>query len=92
MASSFSTPDPMGMCTRYGGQDKGYINVPCPRTVLEYNATMGGVDQLNQNIKNYAIAFCLKKWYWSLYTWTLNVQLVQAGVCTERHGRTGMPT
>ena len=38
----------------------------------------GGVDLLNQNTKNYCIAFRNKKWYWPLYTWFLDVQLVQA--------------
>ena len=67
-----------GSCTRWGGQEKGYIPVPCPNVVLGYNDTMGGVDLLNQNTKNYCIAFRNKKWYWPLYTWFLDVQLVQA--------------
>ena len=33
---------------------------------------------LNQSTKNYAIVFRKKKWYWSLWIWFLNVQMVQA--------------
>lgn len=67
-----------GVCSRYGGKEKGYINVPCPKSVLSYNGTMGGVDLLNQNTKNYCVAFRNKKWYWPVYTWTLDVLMVQS--------------
>lgn len=46
--------------------------------VLDYNTYMGGVDLVNQNNKNYAITVRLKKWYWSIWTWFLNMQMVQA--------------
>lgn len=46
--------------------------------VLEYNKVMGGVDLLNQNVKNYAIQVRLKKWYWALVAWFFNIQMVQA--------------
>lgn len=78
MASNFAGPEPAGTCQRYGGTDKGYVTVPCPNSVLEYNKNMGGVDMLNQSTKNYAIVFRKKKWYWSLWIWFLNVQMVQA--------------
>ena len=78
MASNFSGPDTVGTCQRFGGSGKGYISVPCPNNVLDYNRTMGGVDLLNQSHKVYRISVRLKKWYWSLYTWFLSVQMVQA--------------
>lgn len=60
--------------------------------VLGYNSTMGGVDLLNQSSKNYCIAFRNKKWYWSVYTWVLDVQMVQAWrlyrkTMKERHAK-----
>lgn len=67
-----------GICTRYGGTEKGYIEVPCPSNVLSYNDSMGGVDLVNQGHKCYRIHTRVKKWYWALYTWFLNAQMVQA--------------
>lgn len=78
ITSNYAGPEPAGTCQRYGGQEKGYVAVPCPKMVLDYNSIMGGVDLLNQNVKNYRITARLKKWYWSLWTWFLNVQMVQA--------------
>ena len=78
MATNFSGPEPLGFCQRFAGKGKGYVNVPCPKVVLDYNSSMGGVDQLNQNVKNYSISPRLHKWYWAIYTWFLNVQMVQS--------------
>uniref|UniRef100_A0A0K2TQ85 PiggyBac transposable elementderived protein 3like [Maylandia zebra] n=1 Tax=Lepeophtheirus salmonis TaxID=72036 RepID=A0A0K2TQ85_LEPSM len=39
---------------------------------------MGGVDLLDNMIANYAISLRRKEWYWCLYNWFLNVQMVQA--------------
>ena len=78
VASNFTGPDPPGACKRYSAKDKAYVDVACPRSVLDYNKTMGGVDLFNQSTKNYAISVRLKKWYWAVYAWFLNVQMVQA--------------
>lgn len=43
-----------------------------------YNSFMGGVDLLDNAEKNYAIVTRIKKWYWCLYTWFLNMCMVQA--------------
>ena len=39
---------------------------------------MGGVELLNQTVKNYAITPRQHKWNWPIWTWFLNVQMVQA--------------
>ncbi|XP_065651055.1 piggyBac transposable element-derived protein 3-like [Hydra vulgaris] len=78
LASNYTSPNPAGICERYSGKDKAYIKLSCPRMVIDYNKTMGGVDLFNQNTKNYSISTRLKKWYWSLWTWFLNVQMIQA--------------
>ena len=78
VASNFSTPEPVGACRRFAGHGKGFVSVPCPKIVQDYNSSMGGVDQLNQNVKSYSITPRQKKWYWGMYTWFLNVQMVQA--------------
>ncbi|XP_065643178.1 piggyBac transposable element-derived protein 3-like [Hydra vulgaris] len=73
LASNYTGPNPAGICERYSGKDKAYIKLSCPRMVIDYNKTMDGVDLFNQNTKNYSISTRLKKWYWSLWTWFLNV-------------------
>lgn len=78
IASNFCGLEPVGTCRRYGGKEKGYLEVPCPFIVQNYNKSMGGVDLVNQTDKAYRISTRLKKWYWALYTWFLNVMMVQA--------------
>jgi len=78
MASNHDDVDPMGTCKRYSQKDHGYIGVPQPKVNAEYNKHMGGVDLLDAGEKNYAITARVKKWYWCLYTWFLNVSMVQA--------------
>ena len=67
-----------GTCRRFAGSAKGYVDVTCPAMVLDYNKAMGGVDLVNQCIKCYRIHTRIRKWYWALYTWFLNAQMVQA--------------
>ena len=54
------------------------MDFTCPAMVLDYNKAMGGVDLVNQCIKCYRIHTRIRKWYWALYTWFLNAQMVQA--------------
>lgn len=42
VATNFSGPEPVGACQRFAGQGKGYANIPCPKTILDYNNSMGG--------------------------------------------------
>ena len=78
IVSNFTGPDPVGTCKRFAGAGKGYANIPCPKMIQDYNGSMGGVDLLNQTVKNYAITPRQRKWYWPIWTWFLNVQMVQA--------------
>lgn len=67
-----------GICRRFAGSTKGYADFSCPAMVLDYNKAMGGVDLVNQSDKCYAIHTRIRKWYWAIYTWFLNAQMVQA--------------
>jgi hypothetical protein len=78
LASNCFAVEPMQNVTRYHAAEKGHKQVPCPRLVTEYNKHMGGVDLLDSGEKNYAITVRVKKWYWAIYTWFLNVSMVQA--------------
>jgi hypothetical protein len=78
MASNHDSVEPMGTCQRYSQKEKAYLAVPQPKLNQEYNKHMGGVDLLDNGEKNYAITTRVKKWYWALYTWFLNISMVQA--------------
>ena len=67
-----------GVCRRFAGSQKGYVDLPCPNIVLSYNSSMGGVDLVNECNKCYRVHVRLQKWYWAIYTWFLNAQMVQA--------------
>ncbi len=78
MASNVVDMEPLKECRRYSKQDKGYIPIPQPQINFAYNQSMGGVDLVDNSEKNYAITSRVKKWYWALYTWFLNIAMVQA--------------
>jgi hypothetical protein len=78
MASNCDSVEPMGTCQRYSKKEKKYVAVPQPNMILKYNKRMGGVDLLDKGEKSYAITTRVKKWYWPIYTWSLNISMVQA--------------
>mgnify|MGYP002654938911 CR=1 FL=1 len=78
LASNCFSPEPLGAVSRYHKSERAYKNVPIPRLILEYNSHMGGVDLLDNAVKNYAITTRVRKWYWAIYSWFLCVSMVQA--------------
>jgi hypothetical protein len=78
MASNCDSVEPLAQCLRYSRKDKAYKPFPQPNMNKLYNKNMGGVDLLDNSTKNYAITTRVRKWYWCLYTWFLNVNMVQA--------------
>jgi hypothetical protein len=78
MASNHDQLEPMGQCRRYSQKDRCYVSVPQPSINQHYNKNMGGVDLVDNSEKCYAITTRIKKWYWCLYTWFLNICMVQA--------------
>jgi hypothetical protein len=78
MASNCDTLHPMGQCQRYSSKDKRYMPFPQPLMNHLYNRSMGGVDLVDNSEKNYAITTRIKKWYWCIYAWFLNICMVQA--------------
>lgn len=39
---------------------------------------MGGVDRMDQNVSNYRISVRKKKWWWSIFTWTIDAAIQNA--------------
>ena len=54
------------------------IEVGIPKMIKMYNENMGGVDLMNQNVIRYRVGIKGNKWWWSLYTWLLDVTVHNA--------------
>ena len=55
--------EPVGAATCWSKQEGKRVGVPQPNIVKHYNATMGGVDLLDQNVGLYRIGINSKKWW-----------------------------
>lgn len=64
--------EPQLMVKRYSRENRSTIMVEQPFLISKYNANMGGVDRLDQNISKYRTAIRGKKWYSSLLTYLLD--------------------
>lgn len=71
VASTQCGVEPIGKVKRYC--DKQHKLVDQPRCIVNYNRYMGGVDRLDQNVGAYRVAIRLKRWYWQLLMFPLNV-------------------
>lgn len=90
LASNCDGIEPMQECQRYSKAEKRYLTLPQPMVVRKYNTSMGGVDLLDNGVKNYSIQTRIRKWYWPMYSWFLGVNMVQAwrlfrATMTRRH-------
>ena len=75
MCSNSTTIVPLCQCRCYSSKEGKYVPVPQPLLVDTYNQFMGGVDELDASVKCYAIHTRIKKWYFPLYTWFLNMPI-----------------
>ncbi|XP_036332246.1 piggyBac transposable element-derived protein 3-like [Rhagoletis pomonella] len=71
VASTQSGVEPIGKVKRYCEKQKKDIDQP--RCIINYNKYMGGVDRLDQNVGCYRISIRLKRWYWQLLMFPINV-------------------
>lgn len=76
VASTQSGSEPIGKVKRYC--DKQKKDVDQPRCFINYNKFMGGVDRLDQNVGCYRIGIRLKRWYWQLLMFPINVAMNNA--------------
>ncbi|KAL0818791.1 hypothetical protein ABMA28_008118 [Loxostege sticticalis] len=77
VASTQCGVEPISKAKRYC--DKQKKDVDQPRCFVNYNKYMGGVDRLDQNVGCYRIGICLKRWYWQLLMFPLNLQKKNIG-------------
>lgn len=68
----------MGSCSRWSKEKKSTINVPQPEVFRSYNKGMGGVDLMDQMVATYRTRMRQKKWYWPIFSYFLDVSVVNA--------------
>ncbi|XP_047106302.1 piggyBac transposable element-derived protein 3-like [Schistocerca piceifrons] len=76
VATNYSTITPLSSTKRYSRAKKKEISVIMPHLIEEYNALMGGVDQLDKQIKLYRTRIRSKKWWWPLFTQMIDICVV----------------
>lgn len=86
MASTCYGIEPISQVKRYSKKEKKYLNCPRPNIVAKYNNFMGGTDQMDENIARYRISIRSKKWWWSIFTWLLEVSIVNAWTTQRKTG------
>lgn len=86
IASTCYGSKPVKKVSRYSRQQKKIISVPQPSLISNYNKFMGGTDLMDQNVACYRIGLRSKKWYWSLFSWLLDVTMVNSWVLMRKTG------
>ncbi|KAJ8879405.1 hypothetical protein PR048_020013 [Dryococelus australis] len=64
---------PVQYANHYSSKEKKSLQVTQPNVIHKYNKFMGGVDLLDNNISNYRIGICGKKWYIPIAFWLFDV-------------------
>ena len=78
--------NPLSKVHRWSKEARYEIEVPMPNTLVQYNKKMGGVDLHDQFVANYRIRIRSKKWWWSLFAWTINSSNVNAWLFFRKLG------
>lgn len=76
--SNFVKHEPTQQAKRFDRKKKQMCSIPMPKTIYEYNCTMGGVDLFDNALNNYRIRMRGKKWYWPLFTNVIDAAMVNA--------------
>ena len=78
LASNFDRLEPVGQCRRYSASSEQGLSLPQPNIGLQYSQWFGRVELVKIHEMNYPITTSVKKWSWPIYTWFLNMCMVQA--------------
>ena len=70
--------EPTATANRWSRVEKKRIVVPMPKMIEKYNQKMSGVDLLDAMVAVYRIRIRKRKWWWSIYAWSLSVSAVNA--------------
>ena len=78
MASNRYGTKPLAKAKRWSAAEKKVIEVTQPNVIRAYNAGMGGVDRMDQNISKYRISMRIKKWWWPIFAHLLDASVQNA--------------
>lgn len=70
--------NPINQAKRFDRTDKKKVASPQPNLIGQYNKSMVGTDRMDQNVSAYQVAIRIRKWYWPLFTWLLDVCIQNA--------------
>ena len=70
--------NPVRSASRWSNAEKKRISIDQPDVIYQYNQFMGGVDRLDENIAKVRVAIRMKKWWWPMFRWLLNVSVNNA--------------
>ena len=73
MASNCHGIAPLQKAERWSLAEKKKIQVTQPFLVSQYNAWMGGVDQMDQNIAVHRTSIRKRKWWWPFFPYILDL-------------------
>jgi hypothetical protein len=80
IASNKFGTKPLVKAKRWSSAEKRVIEVNQPYVIQAYNAGMGGVDRMDQNISKYRISIRSKKWWWPIFAHLLDVTVQNAWI------------
>ena len=73
VASNVTGVKPVTKVSRWSASENKHIMIPQPNIIHQYNRNMGGVDRCDQNVSQYRISIRSKKWWWPLFSWTIDM-------------------
>ncbi|XP_068240322.1 piggyBac transposable element-derived protein 3-like [Palaemon carinicauda] len=79
---------PVQKTGRWSKLEKKHIEVDMPNSIQVYNKQMGGVDIFDQQVSAYRIRIRSKKWWWPIFAWSINAQVVNSWMLYRKLGNT----
>ena len=78
LASNTCSDAPSSKCKRFSKKEKKDVEFPQPNAVKLYNRHMGGVDLIDESISGYRCSIRIRKWYFKIITWMLDLACANA--------------
>lgn len=77
---------PFKNAQRFSRAQRKNIVVKMPHAIAEYNSNMGGVDLNDQFTAQYRCKIRIKKWWWPLFSWSVDECCVQGWLLYRKLG------